>query len=270
MPVREEEVRSVTRKAPNERAENENFEMVAGGIAHDFNNFLASIQTNVQSLEAHLKTKPYRIGEMLNCLREIDLAVEFSKKLATRLQEHTDHCPLHVEWIRPEYLLQGLADVLTRAAGDRSNIHLDVGEFRGFLVGNVLEMEQVIINLVQNAGESMKNGGEILVRCMECRLEQCPDLPKLRMGIPDRCCLFEISDQGCGIRQSDLKRVFHRAYSSKQQGYSHGWGLANAHHIIEKMGGVIRVRSELGAGTTFQVFLPIVGFSNGGRDTHAR
>jgi signal transduction histidine kinase len=260
----------VTRKAPNERAENENFEMVAGGISHDFNNFLGSTQTNVQSLEAHHKTKPYRIGEMFSCLRKIDLAVEFSKKPANRIQERNDHCFHHVEWIGLEYPLQGVADVLTRAAGDRSNIPLEVGEFRAFLVGNVLEMEQMIINLIQNAGEFMKNGGEILGRCMECHLEQCPDLPKLRVGIPDRFCMFEISDQGCGIRQSDLKRVFHRDYSSKQQGHSHGRGLANAHHIIEKMGGVIRVHSELGAGTTFQVFIPIVGFSNGGRDNHAR
>lgn len=259
----------MNRKVSKEGSGKENFEMVAGGIAHDFNNFLSSIQANVQTLDAHLKTKPYCIEEMLDCLREIDMAVEFSKKLANRLQQHTDHCPLHVEWIRPEYLLQGLANVLKRAAGERSKIHIDVGEFGGFLVGNVLEMEQVIINLVQNAGEAMKKGGDILVRCMECRQEHCPDIPKLRVGIPDRCCLFEVIDQGCGIRKGDLNKVFYRGYSSKKQGDSHGWGLANARHIIEKMGGVIRVRSEEGGGATFQVFLPLVGFNNRVSDMHA-
>ena len=260
----------MSRNTPKESAENESLEMVAGGIAHDFNNFLASIQANVQSMEGHLKTKPYQVGEMLKCLREIDMAVEFSKKLADRLQAHTDHCPLHIEWIRPEYLLQGLEKVLSRSAGDFTKIHFDVGEFQGFMVGNVLEMEQVIINLVQNAGEAMKTGGEILIRCMECRLEHCPDIPKLRVGIPDRCCLFEIIDQGCGIRQGDLKKMFQRTFSSKKLGTSHGWGLANVRRIIEKMGGEIRVRSELEVGTTIQIFLPLVGFSNGASDHHVR
>ena len=257
----------MNRNAPNESAESDSLEVVAGGIAHDFNNFMASIQANVQCMEGHLQAKPFQIDEMLKCLRDIDLAVEFSKKLANRLQAHTDHCPLHVEWIRPEYLLKGLADVLTRAAGERSNVHLDVGTFGGFLVGSVLEMEQVIINLVQNASEAMTSSGEILVRCQECHRKHCPDLPELRMGIPDRSCLFEIIDQGCGINEGDLDKVFQRDFSTKGSGVSHGWGLVNVQRIVDKMGGVIRVRSEVHVGTTFQIFLPLVGFSNGMNET---
>lgn len=252
----------MSRNVPNESAESESLEVVAGGIAHDFNNFLTAIQTNVQCMEAYLKVKPSRTDEMLKCLQEIDIAVEFSKKLAKRLQAHTDQCPLHVEWVRPEYLMQGLSEMLSRAAGSLHKVIFDVSEFGGFLVGNVLEMEQFMINLVQNAGEAMAPPGEILVRCLECFRGDCPDVPELRVGIPDRCCLIEIIDQGHGIRKSDLNKVFHRGFTSKEKGTSHGLGLANVRRIVEKMGGVIRVRSELNVGSTFQVFLPLVGSSN--------
>ncbi len=247
------------RKSSNKLQKEEGLDLVAGGIAHDFNNCLSSIQMNLATMEEHLKIKPFRANELKKCIRDIYLATQFSLKLTNQLQNYSNHCPLMVEWINPSILLKNMHEMLERAVSEEIKINIEAPQISCMLAGNPVQMEQAIFNVVLNAADATAGAGVIHVRCRECCRDHCPEIPKLKNGTPDRCCLIEIIDEGRGIARSNLDRIFNSDFSTKKTTPTNGYGLANVKSIIEDMGGAVRVRSEVNSGTTFQIFLPMVG-----------
>lgn len=236
----------------------EGLDIVAGGLAHDFNNCLSSIQLNLSTMEEHLKIKPFRTSELKKCIRDIHLATQFSLKLTNQLQNYSNQCPVMVEWINPSALLSNMHEMLEQTVGERINVNIETTHMKGLLAGNPIQLEQAIFNIVLNAADATSGNGTIQVKCMECCKNLCPEIPEMKNGSPDKCCLIEIIDEGCGINRSDLKNIFNRNFSTKNNSPTNGLGLANVDGIIKQMGGTIRVRSKVENGTTFQVFLPMI------------
>lgn len=101
------------------------------------------------------------------------------------------------------------------------------------------QLTQVLINLMKNAAEAMKEGGVLQVAT---RFEE-------------GCCSLEVADTGCGIAPKELKRIFEAFFTTKTRGT--GLGLAFAKRVVEEHGGQIYARSEIGQGTTFHICLPV-------------
>jgi len=121
-------------------------------------------------------------------------------------------------------------------------IHSQMAEHLPLLRLSVSELQQVFLNLINNAIDSMdRKGGKLFI---STRRE-------------DRHVVVEMADTGSGISEANLPRIFDPFFTTKPVGKGTGLGLAICYGIIRKMGGEIKVHSTLNVGTTFTVYLPI-------------
>ena len=144
--------------------------------------------------------------------------------------------------------LQQLIPLLTSIVARSAKIVVDSPEKRIFILGDRSQIQQVFMNLILNAAESMSHRSERIVR-ISLRVEW-NDVPEQSR------CYCSVSDTGCGISTADLRRVFEPFFTSKAKG--HGLGLACTRRIVEEHGGQIEISSKAGVGTTVDVKLPVL------------
>jgi PAS domain S-box-containing protein len=243
--------RDITERQRNEaerrKAETlEQLGLLAGGIAHDFNNLLTAITGNI-SLACLLLPPDDEMAERLDdaknaSLRARDLAQQLLtfarggapiKKTAsiTKLIEDTVSFSLRGSRNRSEF----------EFAADVAQAEIDAGQ-----------ISQVIANLVVNADQAMPNGGTLYVSCDNFCYDTTdvviPDLP------PGDYVRVRIGDEGVGIPEKYVKRIFDPYFTTKPKG--NGLGLATAYSIVKNHNGLMTVESEVHVGTTFTLYLP--------------
>ncbi len=224
--------------------------ILAGGIAHDFNNILTAIFANIglaKMLSAKNSVTPDpAIAERLNaaeraCLRARDL----TKQLLTFAK---GGAPVKNPASIGRFITE-TAGFALRGSNVRCDLHLpddlwpvEVDEG---------QMSQVIQNLVINADHAMPEGGVLHIHASNTLVDLNQGLP-IKAG---RYVKVSIEDQGKGIPQEHLPKIFDPYFTTKQKGS--GLGLATTYSIVNRHGGHITVTSELGVGTTFTFFLPV-------------
>jgi PAS domain S-box-containing protein len=222
----------------------ESLALLAGGIAHDFNNLLTTIVGNI-SLAGHSGLLPPDIVESLGAAENASLrAKELTRQLLTfskggaPIKKVTDLTLLVREAVA--FACHGTA-VATDFVGLSAAVMAEVDEG---------QITQVVNNIVINAVQAMPTGGRIraAIDVVALTTDNPEHLP------PGRYAKLTFTDTGVGIPPELQARVFDPYFTTKQQGS--GLGLAISHSIVARHGGSIAVRSELGAGTTFDVLLP--------------
>jgi two-component system NtrC family sensor kinase len=122
-----------------------------------------------------------------------------------------------------------------------TRVELDLDESVAKIEADADQIQQVLINLIMNAAESMEpKGGSLVVQTRTVEDE----------------VLIEIRDEGCGIPESDLPRIFDPFFTTKEEGQGVGLGLSVVYGIIDAHGGSLEVKSRLGEGTVCRVLLP--------------
>ena len=222
--------------------------ILAGGIAHDFNNLLTVILLNLEL--AHDLAPPE--GKLACRLEEARQAALTSRGLTQQLITFAQgDTPL-----RKPTALPGLIQTSVRPAlsGSRVRCELSLAGDLSWVEADEGQIGQVLRNLVLNAREAMPGGGTITVRAANARLGP-QDVPGLAPGDYVR---LSIADQGCGIPQEMLPRIFDPYFSTKQRGDQKGMGLGLTicHAILHKHQGAITVTSRVGTGSTFDLYLP--------------
>ena len=225
----------------------ESVALMAGGIAHDFNNMLTAILGHL-SLAKMAETPPRQVLDTVEraCLYATDLTrqlLTFSKgsnpvrrlENLAEIVEESVHFALHGSHVRCRF---DLARDLPRVEVDRGQIN------------------QVLNNLVINAVQASPEGGTLNVGACLVHLGREERIATLKTG--DYVCLT-IRDHGTGIPPENVARIFDPYFTTKSTGS--GLGLATSYSIVKKHGGLIRVESELGAGSTFMIYLPASGAS---------
>ncbi|HBA53979.1 MAG TPA: hypothetical protein DCZ04_05860 [Syntrophorhabdus aromaticivorans] len=221
---------------------------LAGGIAHDFNNLLAVILGNISF--ARTLTNPE--DSIHKRLVEAENAVLRGKDLTHRLLVFSKGGDPVRQVVSLKDIIQDSANITvsgSRAkvvfaiAGDLWQAEIDQGQIR-----------QVIHNLVMNAREAMPDGGTVIVRAENTVLSRGGGIP-LPEGDYVR---ITIEDQGVGIPEAELPRIFDPYYTTKEMGNVKGMGLglAISYSTVHNHGGFIIAMSEVGAGTTIAVYLP--------------
>lgn len=215
---------------------------LAGGMAHDFNNILTVVTGYSDLLLADLKPD----HPMRPALSEIHAAGQRASGLTRRLlsfsrkQEESKSEPVDLY-----VLVSGMRSMLRRTISE--DIHL---EFSGTHAGPVMidpgHLEQVLLNLVNNARDAMPAGGTILIETGEIDYEGA------------RCAMLLVRDNGCGMSADTQARLFEPFFTTKPAGKGTGLGLATTWSIVRQAGGTILVQSEIGRGTTFRVLVPRV------------
>jgi len=227
---------------------------LAGGIAHDFNNILAGIMGYSELCLKEVQDRPKVYNRMEQVLKAAERAKDLVQQILTfsRRAEHrkkpTALSPIIKEVIN--FMRASLPTII--------EIRQKIEETSDVIMADPTQLHQVLINLCTNAGHAMKETGGIL----EIGLEEIvisPDdlLPHPPIG-HGHYLVLTVRDTGRGIVQENLGRIFEPYFTTKEQGEGTGLGLAVVHGIVKAHGGEIRVYSEVGKGTIFRVYLPLI------------
>ena len=218
--------------------------VLAGGIAHDFNNLLTGILGNIGLAKLYLPST----SETHEILTEAEAASLRAKDLTHQLLTFSKGGAPIMRTSAISDLLRDTTTFALRGSNVRSRFemaddlwHVEVDEN---------QFSQVIHNLVLNADQAMPDGGELTVSAHNTIIE-----PDSGMPLPaGRYIQIAIVDSGVGIPAEILNRIFDPYFTTKQKGS--GLGLATVYSIIKAHGGHVTVESEIGAGSTFLVYLP--------------
>lgn len=226
---------------------------LAGGIAHDFNNILSIIIGNAElALDDVPEGKPayFNIYEIRkSCIRARDIVrqlLSFARKTEV-VKKPIKLVPVIKDSIK-----------LLRATIPMS---IDVRQNMEDTFDNILadptQIHQIMINLCTNADHAMPDGGilEVSLKNMELDEDNASQYPDLN---PGRYVDLTVSDTGHGIPKEDIDCIFDPYFTTKEFGKGTGMGLSVVHGIVKSYGGTISVKSELGKGTSFSIFLPVV------------
>ena len=226
---------------------------LTGGIAHDFNNLLAVIMGNLELLVERLGSP-----EQSRLAKRALHAAERGAMLTQRLLAFSRKQALHPETVDMNKLVRNVADLLTRSLSE--NIHFDLRMEEDLWRCRVdpAQMENALLNLVLNARDAMPDGGTVCVSVGNFRFQETGSVPHghgdmLPAGDYVR---LVVSDDGCGMSEQVMERVFEPFYTTKSVGKGTGLGLSMVYGFVRQSGGAIYVDSTVGKGTTVTIYLP--------------
>jgi PAS domain S-box-containing protein len=226
---------------------------LAGGIAHDFNNILAAI-VGYTEMALTEDIKPPAVREdlhrvMQGCIRAKNLVKQI---LAFSRQSKTEPKPLQVKPIVKEAL-----KLLRPSLPVTIDIRWDI-QSEATIMADPTQIHQVLMNLCTNAAHAMQSDGgylEIILKDVELNSEFCEQYPDLA---PGPYLQMIVSDSGTGIPPEIQNRIFDPFYTTKGHEKGTGMGLSVVHGIVQKHKGLISVDSQMGQGTIFTLYFPIL------------
>jgi nitrogen-specific signal transduction histidine kinase/ActR/RegA family two-component response regulator len=221
---------------------------LAGGLAHDFNNMLTSIMGNVQLAKYIIPEG----DEILAYLDDIEEASLQGKDLANHFLTFAKGGAPIKTTIKIGKLLQDSARI--SLIGSNITYKFQVLDEIWLIDCDAGQIQQVFNNLIINAKEAMPDGGQIVISATNFNVTHDADLP-LKEG---KYVKIVIKDSGEGIAQENLQKIFDPFYSTKVRvdRKSMGLGLTTSYSIIRRHNGYINVLSQIGVGSTFEIFLP--------------
>ena len=225
----------------------ESIGILAGGIAHDYNNILAAILGNLSM--ARLAFPQETVPEILE---KAEKAAFKAKELTSRLLNFSRGGKPNKQTANIVALMQNVCDITLM--GSKSQFAISAPKDLPDALVDESQMERVISNIVMNAREAMPDGGLIYVEVEDVRLQ--PDNPVMLQ--PGRYLKISIRDQGRGIPDENLQKVFDPYFSTKvrseQKGM--GMGLAVSLSVVRRHGGAIAAESVPDIGSSFHIYLP--------------
>ena len=229
---------------------------LAGGIAHDFNNLLTAIIGFCDLLLLRHKPGDPSFGDIMQIKQNSNRASNLVRQLLAFSRQQT---------LRPRVhditdILTELSHLIRRLVG--ANITLDIthGSDLGLVKVDEGQMEQVLINLVVNARDAMKEVGHLTITSENFTNREELSVVEEEMP-PGHWILIKVSDTGCGISKENISRILEPFFTTKDVGEGTGLGLATVYGIIRQTGGYLDIESTLGKGTTFSIYLPRISES---------
>jgi two-component system cell cycle sensor histidine kinase/response regulator CckA len=249
-----ERAEAALRKAEEQLRHSQKMEAVgrlAGSVAHDFNNLLSVVLAHSSFLLEDLRAADPMREEVGAIMKAGERAAELTRHLlAFSRQQVLAPRTLDLRLVvrESERMLRRLMrediELVTLCERPLSNVRADPGQ-----------LDQVIMNLVLNARDAMPNGGKLTIETMDVVLDE--EYASAHFGVTTGSyAMLAISDTGIGMDQETQARIFEPFFTTKEVGKGTGLGLSTVFGIVKQSGGHIWVYSEVGAGTTFKIYLP--------------
>jgi nitrogen-specific signal transduction histidine kinase len=225
---------------------------LAGGVAHDFNNLLGAI-TMYCDLAIEDAENPADVRDNVSRIRH---AAERGATLTRQLLLFGRKQISQPEIVDLNQLIKPLVTLLSRALGTHIEIISSLATGLRAVRVDPAQFEQAVMNLALNARDAMPLGGKLSLETAEIGLgeERGPDLSGLVAGSYVR---LRVADTGMGMDAATRARIFDPFFTTKPSGKGAGLGLTTVYEIVRQCGGAIRVESELGDGTVFEIYLPV-------------
>ncbi|MEO6789139.1 MAG: response regulator [Chthoniobacteraceae bacterium] len=223
---------------------------LASGVAHDLNNILSPIMMSVPMLRRNLTAKQRE---------EIISTVEMSAQRGADIVKQVltfgrglegEKRPLQVEGLIKE-MLKIVRETFPKNIAVESSLAAKMWP----VVGDATQLHQVLLNLCVNARDAMPGGGELRLSAANLAMD-ASYASMLQEATHGPYVLLEVADTGSGMPPEIVERIFDPFFTTKELGHGTGLGLSTVHGIIKSHGGFIKVKTQPGKGTTFQVFLP--------------
>ena len=226
---------------------------LAAGIAHDFNNLLTPIMGYTQ-LEI-MKLPP---GNALRSkLEEIQKAAERGATLTRQLLALSHRRANELKVIDLSQLIADVSSMLRRVMGEDVELVVLPGPELWLIKVDPGQMEQVVMNMAVNARDALPNGGKLTVKTANVTIDQDYAWSGVEVP-PGEYVMLTVKDTGIGMTEEVKAKIFEPFFTTKEEGKGTGLGLATCYSIVTQSGGHIKVCSELGKGTSFNIYIPRV------------
>jgi PAS domain S-box-containing protein len=227
----------------------------AAGVAHDFNNMLTVIQGHV-SLQLGAKDLD---KDMAYSLEHVSAAAERAASLTRQLLTFSRKQVVQPRQLDLNAIVRDLYEMLRRVIGEQIVLSSELAESLPAIHADEGNIAQILMNLVVNARDAMPDGGRLTVRTevVDVDFTHCLREPQAH---PGRAVRLSVTDTGAGMSAETLGHIFEPFFTTKAVGKGTGLGLATVYGIVAQQGGWIEVTSELGHGSSFQLYLPAENF----------
>lgn len=229
---------------------------LAGGIAHDFNNMLLVILASAQSSLDRLRNGNH---DVIPAIDRIETAAQRSKSIVDQILVFSrQDDPENMEALNLVDALQEAVTLIRAGVLPSIEIEVAIEEPIVLILGDITKIQQVIINLVNNACFSCgeKNGKVVMdLRSIEMTKAVAEDHYPLKAG---KYAKLSVTDNGVGISAQDRAKIFDPFFTTKEVGEGTGLGLSVVHGAVVSHGGAIFCESTQGEGATFTVYLPLL------------
>lgn len=225
---------------------------LAGGIAHDFNNILMSIMGYAGLMEAKIpEDDPLR-----SYVREINKSTNKAANVTRSLLAFSRKQSMELKPLGTNTIIKDVEKLLRRIVPEDVEVTFTLNEDT-VIMADMTQIDQVLMNLVSNAKDAMPKGGALHIETRTVELGR-EFKQAYGFGEPGRYAVISVADNGVGMDEDTQKKVFEPFFTTKEIGKGTGLGLSIVYGIVQQHGGYITVSSQLGEGTTFEIYLPAV------------
>jgi signal transduction histidine kinase/ActR/RegA family two-component response regulator len=218
---------------------------LTGGIAHDFNNLLHVVNMNLELVSLYAKEE--KVKPVVDRAKS---AARRGARLTNQLLSFARSQSLLPKVTRVNQLLLGMKDLLEISVGSGVEVIMDLCEEDASVVLDPGQLEMAVLNLAVNSRDAMPEGGQLTITTGTRFLDEDADLPE------GDYVLLSVTDSGVGIPRNVLPKVFDPFFTTKPVGSGTGLGLSQVYGFARQSGGVARIRSAEGQGTTVEMLFP--------------
>ncbi len=229
---------------------------LTGGVAHDFNNLLTIIMGNLDLAQRTLsKGGADTLVRLETLVKNAMQGARRAASLTQRLLAFSRRQPLEPRPVRPDKLVQGMADLFRQSLGENYEIEIVGAGGLWQVEVDPVQLESAILNLAVNARDAMPDGGKLTVETSNTFLDEnyAREHSDVNAG---QYVEIAVTDTGYGMNLETLEKAFEPFFTTKAAGEGTGLGLSQVYGYAKQSGGHVKIYTEPGEGTTVKIYLP--------------
>jgi len=224
---------------------------LAGGVAHDFNNILSVILGHAQLVQEEGDVSEHTKAGLGHIRRAAERAASLTQQLLAFSRKQV----LQPKVLDLNEIVVDTQKMLSRVIGEDIALVTHLHPSLAGVKADRSQLEQVLMNLALNARDAMPQGGRLKMETANVELDEVFAAENIGT-VPGHYVLLTVTDTGHGMTPETLEHLFEPFFTTKGPGKGTGLGLATVHGVVKQSGGHILVRSEVGKGSCFQIYLP--------------